>query len=83
MIRPFLIMFSAMVLDAQPAIRTELRNGVVRAVVLHNSGDPVTDDAPALPGEPANRPGGPRQSQGVGQTRPGSGGDRPRGAGDQ
>jgi hypothetical protein len=38
-------------LSAQPALRTELRNGVVRAVVLHPSGDPVTDDAPAQPGE--------------------------------
>src|SRR5207244_1979281 len=42
----------ALTLSAQPSLRTELRNGVVRAVVLHNSGDPVTDDAPALPGEP-------------------------------
>ena len=38
-------------LSAQPSLRTELRNGVVRAVVLHSSGDPVTDDAPAAPGE--------------------------------
>jgi uncharacterized protein GlcG (DUF336 family) len=36
---------------AQPSIQTELRNGVLRAVVLHQSGDPVTDDAPAQPGE--------------------------------
>src|SRR5690349_15257224 len=38
-------------LFAQPSIQTELRNGVIRAVVLHPSGDPVTDDSPALPGE--------------------------------
>src|ERR1700686_3093177 len=36
---------------AQPAIRTELRNGVTRAIVLHRSGDPVTDEMPAQPGE--------------------------------
>jgi uncharacterized protein GlcG (DUF336 family) len=36
---------------AQPALRTELRNGVVRAVVLHQSSDPVTDASPAQPGE--------------------------------
>jgi uncharacterized protein GlcG (DUF336 family) len=41
----------ALTLSAQPALRTELRNGVVRAVVLHSSGDPVTDDTPALQGE--------------------------------
>jgi uncharacterized protein GlcG (DUF336 family) len=41
----------ALSLSAQPALRTELRNGVIRAVVLHQSGDPVTDDAPAQPGE--------------------------------
>jgi uncharacterized protein GlcG (DUF336 family) len=38
-------------LCAQPAIQTELRHGVVRAVVLHPSGDRVTDDSPAEPGE--------------------------------
>src|SRR5215472_372370 len=36
---------------AQPAIQTQLRNGVIRAVVLHSSGAPVTDDSPAEPGE--------------------------------
>src|ERR1700682_2174534 len=41
-----------MALCGQPSIRTELRNGVVRAAVLHAaSGQAVTDDAPALPGE--------------------------------
>jgi uncharacterized protein GlcG (DUF336 family) len=38
-------------LAAQPALRTELRNGVLRAVVLHATGDPVTDDSPAQPNE--------------------------------
>ncbi|HEY1493049.1 MAG TPA: heme-binding protein [Candidatus Solibacter sp.] len=38
-------------LFAQPAINTELRNGVVRAVVFHRSGDAVTDEIPAQPGE--------------------------------
>src|SRR5437899_2423858 len=44
----FLLTFT---LHAQPAIQTELRNGVLRAVVLHPSGDPVTDASPAQPGE--------------------------------
>jgi uncharacterized protein GlcG (DUF336 family) len=39
-------------LCAQPAINTELRNGVTRAIVLHGSGDAVTDEMPAQPGEP-------------------------------
>ena len=47
----YVLYFLATTLTAQPALRTELRNGVVRAVVLHASGDPVTDDAPAQPGE--------------------------------
>lgn len=39
-------------LYGQPSIRTELRNGVVRAAVLHAaSGQAVTDDTPAVPGE--------------------------------
>ncbi len=37
---------------AQPVLRTEMRNGIERASLLHaKSGEPVTDDAPALPGE--------------------------------
>ena len=46
-----LALFLPASLLAQPAIQTELRNGVVRAVVLHASGDRVTDEAPAQPGE--------------------------------
>ncbi|HEY1339273.1 MAG TPA: heme-binding protein [Bryobacteraceae bacterium] len=38
-------------LCAQPSIQTEVRNGVVRAIVLHQSGDVVTDSSPAQPGE--------------------------------
>src|SRR5215831_7489753 len=45
------LLLAPMVLFAQPVIQTELRNGVVRAVVLHLSGDPVTDQSPARPGE--------------------------------
>ena len=44
----FVCVFS---LSAQPALRTELRKGVIRAVVAHQSGGPVTDDAPAQAGE--------------------------------
>jgi uncharacterized protein GlcG (DUF336 family) len=51
MIRALLFVCTALALNAQPALRTELRNGVIRAVVLHASGDPVTDDSPATPGE--------------------------------
>jgi uncharacterized protein GlcG (DUF336 family) len=46
-----LFLLLATTLAAQPSIRTELRNGVVRAVVLHTSGEPVTDELPAVPGE--------------------------------
>ncbi len=45
------LLFLAVTLCAQPALRTELRNGVVRVVALHSSGEPVTDSAPAIPGE--------------------------------
>ncbi len=45
------LFLAAGTLAAQPALRTELRNGVVRAVVLHQSGAAVTDEAPAQPGE--------------------------------
>ena len=48
--RPALLLFPALLL-AQPALQTELRNGVLRAVVLHSTGDRVTDDSPAQPGE--------------------------------
>jgi uncharacterized protein GlcG (DUF336 family) len=46
-----LIVVLALRLQAQPALHTDMRNGVVRAAVLHTGGDPVTDDAPAHPGE--------------------------------
>jgi uncharacterized protein GlcG (DUF336 family) len=36
---------------SEPVLRTELRNGVVRADVRHAGGDPVTDESPAQPGE--------------------------------
>ena len=43
---------SAVVLSAQPVLRTELRNGVLRALVLHaETGEMVTDDNPAIVGE--------------------------------
>lgn len=51
MIRAFLIGFVGITLQAQPSLQTELRNGVIRAVVLHASGERVSDDSPALPGE--------------------------------
>src|SRR5712692_6178540 len=51
MIRPLLIVLAGLTLHAQPALRTELRNGVIRAAILHASGDPVTDELPAQPGE--------------------------------
>jgi uncharacterized protein GlcG (DUF336 family) len=47
----FLFCCLAIPLSAQPVLHTELRNGVVRAVVAHLSGAPVTDDVPAQPGE--------------------------------
>src|SRR4051794_20574892 len=47
----FTLVLLPLALGAQPAIRTELRNGVTRAVVLHRSGDAVTDELPAQPGE--------------------------------
>ena len=47
-----LIAFFASIVFAQPVLRTEMRNGIERASLLHGkSGEPVTDDAPALPGE--------------------------------
>jgi uncharacterized protein GlcG (DUF336 family) len=49
--RKLLLFLLPCALFAQPAIQTSLRNGVVRAVVLHPSGNPVTDDSPAEPGE--------------------------------
>jgi uncharacterized protein GlcG (DUF336 family) len=49
--RKLLLLLLPVTLYAQPAIQTELRNGVVRAVVLHESGDVVTDSSPAQPGE--------------------------------
>jgi uncharacterized protein GlcG (DUF336 family) len=45
------LMLLPFALCAQPAISTVLRNGVLRAVVLHRSGDAVTDEMPAQPGE--------------------------------
>ncbi len=48
---PILLLLS-FTLRAQPTITTQLRNGVVRAVVLHASDlSQVTDDSPAQPGE--------------------------------
>ena len=47
----YVLYLLATTLAAQPSIRTELRNGVVRAVVLHRTGESVTDDSPASPGE--------------------------------
>jgi uncharacterized protein GlcG (DUF336 family) len=47
---PYLILFAS-ILHAQPALRTELRNGVIRASVLHATGEAVTDESPAHPGE--------------------------------
>ena len=39
-------------LSAQPILKTEMRNGIERAAILHaKTGTPVTDDLPALPGE--------------------------------
>ena len=49
--RIFALALLPLVLCAQPAIRTELRNGVTRAIVLHLSGDLVTDEMPAQRGE--------------------------------
>src|SRR5215813_12499421 len=49
--KTLLLLLAPLMLCAQPAIQTELRNGVVRAVVLHQTGDPVTDQSPAQPGE--------------------------------
>ena len=47
-----LIAFFASIVFAQPVLRTEMRNGIERACLLHaKSGEPVSDDAPALPGE--------------------------------
>ncbi|MEO8593852.1 MAG: heme-binding protein [Candidatus Solibacter sp.] len=46
-----LVLVSLGVAGAQPVLRTEVRNGEVRAVVRHASGEQVTDDAPAHPGE--------------------------------
>src|ERR1043165_193711 len=48
--RLLLLLLPALIF-AQPAIQTELRNGVMRAVVRHASGDQVTDESPAQPGE--------------------------------
>ena len=42
----------AISLHAQPVLLTELRNGVERASLLHaKSGEPVTDESPAMAGE--------------------------------
>lgn len=42
----------AISLQAQPVLLTEMRNGVERASLLHSkSGEPVTDESPALAGE--------------------------------
>ncbi|HXB73232.1 MAG TPA: heme-binding protein [Candidatus Acidoferrales bacterium] len=49
--RIFALALLPLTLGAQPAILTELRNGVTRAVVLHRSGDAVTDEMPAQRGE--------------------------------
>jgi uncharacterized protein GlcG (DUF336 family) len=49
--KTFTLALLPLALCAQPAILTELRNGVTRAVVLHRSGDAVTDELPAQPGE--------------------------------
>jgi uncharacterized protein GlcG (DUF336 family) len=49
--RKLLLLLLPLLVNAQPSIQTELRNGVVRAVVMHQSGDAVTDDSPAQPGE--------------------------------
>ena len=52
MIRVAAILLLPLVLCAQPTIATQMRNGVVRAVVLHAADlTPVTDDSPAHPGE--------------------------------
>jgi uncharacterized protein GlcG (DUF336 family) len=46
------LLTTAMIAAAQPVLRTELRNGVERAIVLHAAtGDPVTDEDPASAGE--------------------------------
>jgi uncharacterized protein GlcG (DUF336 family) len=49
--RVFALALLPLAIAAQPSINTELRNGVTRAVVLHRSGDAVTDEMPAQPGE--------------------------------
>jgi len=47
-----LLLALAASLWAQPVLRTESKGGVTRAVLLHAaSGEPVTDDLPALAGE--------------------------------
>jgi uncharacterized protein GlcG (DUF336 family) len=47
----FALALVPLALCAQPVINTALRNGVTRAIVLHRSGDAVTDEMPAQPGE--------------------------------
>src|SRR5690349_14083663 len=49
--KKLLLLLVPAALFAQPAIQTELRNGVLRAIALHASGDAVTDEFPAQPGE--------------------------------
>jgi uncharacterized protein GlcG (DUF336 family) len=49
--RAIALLLAAFPAMAQPAIETELHNGVLRAVALHASGARVTDESPAQPGE--------------------------------
>ncbi len=47
-----LAIFISLNLSAQPVLKTEMRNGIERAALLHaKTSTPVTDDSPALPGE--------------------------------
>ena len=47
-----LSIFISLNLSAQPVLKTEMRNGIERAALVHaKTGTPVTDDSPALPGE--------------------------------
>ncbi len=48
----FLLLLLALSAFAQPVLRTESKGGITRAILLHGqSGEPVTDETPALPGE--------------------------------
>ena len=50
--RVSILLLAALPLAAQPVLRTQLRNGIERADLLHAStGEPVTDDNPAEIGE--------------------------------